>query len=42
VILTDSPEPLHPGQFVRATIDEAHTHDLIGRAVEVSPVGSVT
>jgi ribosomal protein S12 methylthiotransferase len=36
VILTDSPRPLHPGEFVMVRIDEAHPHDLVGRVAEPS------
>jgi ribosomal protein S12 methylthiotransferase len=42
VILTDAPRPLHPGEFVRVCIDEAHPHDLVGRAVSAPPVGCVS
>jgi ribosomal protein S12 methylthiotransferase len=42
VILTDAPGPLHPGEFVRVRIDEAHSHDLVGRAVGATPSGRVS
>jgi len=39
VILTDAPETLGPGTFVRARIDEAHAFDLVGVALELVPPG---
>ena len=39
VILTDAPHAVHPGEFVRVLVEEAHPHDLIGAVLEKSPAG---
>ena len=39
VILTDAPHAVHPGEFVRVLVEEAHPHDLIGAVLEKAPAG---
>ncbi len=39
VVLTDSPAPLSPGDFVKARIETAHPYDLVGPAVRVLSSG---